>query len=154
MELFSIRKSQSRPHHSSIEISNDTTTHNATNILISHSSKQRFHFDALMNTTATYNHGMFFPNSKEENANGSNNEFSSGYHIRFWELIIVIFVIILWLASLYRFIRSFDMLRITHHREMPYKYRMRMGEQHQHQETTHVTRPSVIHLQKNPYVVV
>ena len=149
MELFSIRKTQSRPYNPPIEITNDTTAHNATNVT------QRFHFDALMNTTvAAYNHGMFFPNSKEENANGSNNEFSSGYHIRFWELIIVIFVIILWLASLYRFIRSFDMLRITHHREMPYKYRMRTGEQHQHQETTHVTRPSVIHLQKNPYVVV
>ena len=56
---------------------------------------------------------------------GPNNEFSNGYAIRFWELVIVVFVIVLWLGSLYRFIKHFDKLRITHHREIPYKLRQK-----------------------------
>ena len=67
----------------------------------------------------------FSSNVKEDTSASINTEFTNGYHIRFWELVIVVFVIALWLASLWRFIKSFDMLRITHHREIPYKYRIR-----------------------------
>ena len=99
---------------------------NATLMLITNYAKRKG--DKFVNeklTSTSSGSDTFLSNSKEETANGANNEFSNGYNIRFWELVIVIFVIVLWLASLYRFIRSFDMLRITHHREMPYKYKLR-----------------------------
>jgi hypothetical protein len=97
---------------------------NVTLMLITNYAKRKG--DKFVNEKLTsMSSDTFLSNSKEETANGANNEFSNGYNIRFWELVIVIFVIVLWLASLYRFIRSFDMLRITHHREMPYKYKLR-----------------------------
>jgi len=123
MEFFQRKIS---PPASSMSLSPSMS--NATLMLITNYAKRKG--DKLVNeklTSISSSSGSdtFLSNSKEELANGANNEFSNGYNIRFWELVIVIFVIVLWLASLYRFIRSFDMLRITHHREMPYKYKLR-----------------------------
>lgn len=76
-------------------------------------------------TTATQKIAYYDPISNSKEDSSINNEFSNGYYIRFWELVIVIFVIILWVLSLYRFIKHFDKLRITHHREIPYKLRQK-----------------------------
>lgn len=51
------------------------------------------------------------------------NEFSSGYNIRFSEILIIIGILIFWLIAVRKFSKSFDKIRTTHYREIPYKYK-------------------------------
>lgn len=56
------------------------------------------------------------------------NEFSNDYYIRLSEVIIIVFILILWILSLRKFFKNFDKIRTTHYREIPYKYRVKDPE--------------------------
>ena len=60
------------------------------------------------------------------------NEFSNGYNIRLPEIIIIAFILLIWLLSLRKFTKSFEKIRTTHYREIPYKYRIKDVENLNH----------------------
>lgn len=58
----------------------------------------------------------------------SPNEFTNDYYIRLSEIIIIVFILILWILSLRKFFKHFEKIRTTHYREIPYKYRLKDPE--------------------------
>jgi len=49
-------------------------------------------------------------------------EFTSGFNLRLSEVLVILFILMLWLLSLLKFMQHFNKIRITHYREIPYKY--------------------------------
>lgn len=49
-------------------------------------------------------------------------EFTSGFNLRLAEVLVILFILMLWLLSLLKFMQHFNKIRITHYREIPYKY--------------------------------
>jgi hypothetical protein len=62
------------------------------------------------------------PKSKFEN--DSPNEFTNGNSISFFEIALIIVILLLWLFSLRKFLKKFEKLRFTHYREITQKYRL------------------------------
>jgi len=61
------------------------------------------------------------PKTKFEN--DSPNEFSNGNY-SFFEIALIIVILLLWLFSLRKFLKKFEKLRFTHYREITQKYRL------------------------------
>lgn len=53
------------------------------------------------------------------------NEFSSGYYIRWPEICVIFFILVLWMLSLRKFFKHFEKIRNIHYREIPFKYKLK-----------------------------
>ena len=67
---------------------------------------------------------MTTKNPKTKFENDTPNEFSSGHTIRVFEIVLIFLILLLWLFSLRKFLKSFEKLRFTHYREITQKYRL------------------------------
>ncbi|CAF0852176.1 unnamed protein product [Brachionus calyciflorus] len=82
--------------------------------------------------------------SKQDN-HETPNEFTSGYAMKPVEIVVIIFVLVLWILSLRKFYKTFDKLRTTHYIDVPYKYKIKDPHNLSHVKVVNNQTESVIY---------
>lgn len=77
--------------------------------------------------------------------NETPNEFTSGYAMKPVEILVILFVLVLWILSLRKFFKTFGKLRTTHYRDVPYKYKLKDPENINHIKVVNNQTESVIY---------
>lgn len=77
--------------------------------------------------------------------NETPNEFTSGYNMKPVEILVILFVLVLWVLSLRKFFKTFGKLRTTHYRDVPYKYKLKDPHNINHIKVVNNQTESVIY---------
>jgi hypothetical protein len=105
-----------------LNISNHTTEYNLT---LNHNNTNQSSGESPKTSTLQMNKflNLNFPREKAKADYDAPNEFSSGYNIRFSEIMILMVILLIWVFSLRKLIKNFDKLRTTNYRDINYRYR-------------------------------
>lgn len=77
--------------------------------------------------------------------NETPNEFTSGYTMKPVEILVILFILVLWVLSLRKFFKTFGKLRTTHYHDVPYKYKLKDPHNISHIKVVNNQTESVIY---------